>query len=191
MVTANTLQHVPAAIAIRVASRRIAIIRTAARGRGVVLGHITRLAVMRGEELPAAVREQLSASEQMQAGILLDRWRREQELQQQQQQLAAAVADLERLTALFSTADGVTGSDLMAAVEQYRLQAVVTAWEALGVALRERAQRHGAEHLVSLLTMPVREDEEPIVIASDQSDTQTISEDDAAQLRGEQRKRKK
>jgi hypothetical protein len=141
--------------------------------------------VLRGDELSVALCELLDVGEQMQARIALERWRREQEQQQHQGQLATAVAELERLTALFNAQDELTGSDLMAAVEQYRLRAVITAWEALGVALRDRARRYGADHLVPLINLQqLPQDDDPVVIASDQTDTQTLSEADVERLRG-------
>jgi hypothetical protein len=183
----DTLQHVPATIALRVAARRIAVIRMdpLARNRSTVVGHIQRASALRGEELPLPLKESLDAGEQMQVQIALDRWRQEQEQQQHQGQLATAVTDLERLTALFNANDGLSGSDLMAAVEQYRLRAVITAWETLGVALRDRARRYGADHLVPLINLQqLQNDDDPVVIVSDQTDTQTLNEQDVDRLRG-------
>jgi hypothetical protein len=183
-------------ISLRIAARRIAVIRHAQQGdgnrrqsghqRGEVIGHVTREDALRGKPIPDALREQLSSSEYMQVRIAIDRWRAEYEQQQIQEQLAHAAHDLERLTALFQHNDSMIGSDLMAAVEHYRLRAVITAWEALGVALRQRAEKYGAEHLIPLINIkPFTHDDDPVIIASDQSDTQTMSEKDADKLRGE------
>jgi hypothetical protein len=151
-----------------------------------VVGHLQRDHVLRGDEITAELRELLDDGEQMQVRIALDRWRQEQQQQQHQGQLATAVTDLERLTALFNANDGLTGSDLMAAVEQYRLRAVITAWESLGVALRDRARRYGADHLVPLINLQqLQNDDDPVVIVSDQTDTQTLNEQDVDRLRGE------
>jgi hypothetical protein len=179
-------------ISLRIAARRIAVIRHTGqedgnrRQRGEVVGHITREDAQHGKPFPDSLREQLSSSEYMQARIAVDRWRAEYEQQQIQEQLAHAAHDLERLTTLFQHNDSVMGSDLMAAVEHYRLRAVITAWEALGVALRQRAEKYGAEHLIPLINIkPFTHDDDPVIIASDQSDTQTMSEKDADKLRGE------
>ena len=61
----------------------------------------------------------------------------------------------------------------------------ITAWEALGITLRERAKRHGLEHLFTGLPRTTLTDEDPVVIASDESETQTLSERDAERLRRE------
>ncbi len=186
--SSDTLQHVPATITLRVAARRIAVLRSDlnVRNRWRVVGHLQRDQVLRGDEITAELRELLDDGEQMQVRSALDRWRQEQQLQQRQEQLATAVTDLERLTALFNENDGLTGSDLMAAVEQYRLRAVITAWESLGVALRDRARRYGADHLVSLINLQqLQNDDDPVVIVSDQSDTQTLTERDVDRLRRE------
>ena len=186
--SSDTLQHVPATIALRVAARRIAVVRSdpRVRNRWRVVGHLQREHVLRGDEITPELRELLDDGEQMQVRIALDRWRQEQQQQQHQGQLATAVTDLERLTALFNENDGLTGSDLMAAVEQYRLRAVITAWESLGVALRDRARRYGADHLVPLINLQqLQNDVDPVVIVSDQTDTQTLNEQDVDRLRRE------
>lgn len=178
----------PTTISIRVAARRIAILRSdpQIRNRWRVVGHITRAEAIQTDELPAALRAVLDAGEQMQVRIALDRWRQDQEQAQRQEQLANAVTELERITAVFNADQGLTGSDLMAAVEQYRLRAAITAWEALGIALRHRAQRFGADHLVPLIKIKqMSDDNDPVVIASDQSDTQTLNADDVERLREE------
>jgi hypothetical protein len=154
--------------------------------RGRVIGHIDRASAVHGDDLPEALQALLDPGEQMQVRIALARWRQDQEHEQRQGRLASAVAELERLTAVFNTDEGMTGSELMAAVEHYRLRAAITAWEALGVALRDRAHRYGAEHLVPLINIKqMHQDDEPVVIASDQSETQTLSEQDVERLQNE------
>ena len=59
------------------------------------------------------------------------------------------------------------------------------AWESLGITLRERARRHGMEHLFGTAPRSLANDDEPVVIVSDQHDTQTLSEQDVERLRGE------
>ncbi len=184
----DTLQHVPSTISIRVAARRIAILRADAqsRNRGRVVGHISRTNALQNDELPESLAALLDPGEQMQVRIALNRWRQEQENKQRQEQLANAVTELERITAVFNSDQSLTGSDLMAAVEQYRLRAAITAWEALGIALRDRARRYGANDLVPLIKIKqFSDDDDPVVIASDQSDTQTLHEEDVNRLRDE------
>lgn len=173
-------------IVLRVTARRIAVVRQdrTARTRGLVLGHLDRAKALGGADLPPALAARLNAGEAMQARIALGRWRAEQALEARRGQLAQATADLERLAGLFAD-ETVAASDLMAAVEQYRLRAVITAWEALGVALRDRARRHGLEHLFASAPRTLLSDDEPVVIASDEADTQTLSERDAERLRRE------
>jgi hypothetical protein len=176
---------VAATIAIRVTARRIAVVRQdpAARSRWRVVGHLERAAALAGADLSPTLVARLSPGEAMQARIALGRWRGEQEQEARRGRLAQAAADLERLATLFADEE-ISAGDLMAAVEQYRLRAVITAWEALGVALRDRARRHGLEHLIALPRRPQAEDE-PVVIASDEAETQTLHERDAERLRRE------
>ncbi|HEX3132727.1 MAG TPA: hypothetical protein VHX44_03985 [Planctomycetota bacterium] len=170
-------------IALRVTARRIAIVRQdrAARGRGQVVGHLDRAKALAGTELTSATLQRLSPGEAMQARIALDRWRGEQAQEARRGQMAQAAADLDRLAALFA-AEELTASELMAAVEQVRLRTIITAWEALGIALRDRARRHGLEHLFTPVPRQPLSDEDPVVIASDEAETQTLSEQDAEQL---------
>lgn len=175
-----------AAIALRVTARRIAVVRQelAARNRWLVVGHLDRAKAASGADLPPALMARLSPGEAMQARIALERWRVEQAQEVRRGQLTQAAADLDRLTKLFAD-ETIAPSDLMAAVEQYRLRAVIIAWEALGVTLRDRARRHGIEHLFGTVSRASVSDDEPVVIASDQHETQTLSEQDVERLRGE------
>lgn len=179
-------------IALRVTARRIAIVRQdrtarqdrAARSRWTVIGHLDRAKALAGTDLTPAIVQRLSPGEAMQARIALERWRAEQAQESRRGQMAQAAADLDRLADLFA-AEELTASDLLAAVEQVRLRTVITAWEALGIALRDRARRHGLEHLFTPAPRQPLSDEDPVVIASDESDTQTLSERDAERLRRE------
>ncbi len=175
-----------ATIALRITARRVAIIRQdrSARGRGQVVGHLDRAKALAGTELPVALVARLSAGEAMQARLAVERWRSEQALEARRGQFAQAGADLDRLATLFAD-ETIAASDLMAAVEQYRLRAVIISWEALGVALRDRARRHGLEHLFSSPPRAALNDDEPVVIASDEAETQTLNERDAERLRRE------
>jgi hypothetical protein len=175
-----------AAIALRVTARRIAVVRQdrTTRSRWLVVGHLDRAKALAGADLPPTLVARLSSGEAMQARIALERWRAEQEQEVRRGQLAQAAAELERLAGLFAD-ETVAASDLMAAVEQYRLRAVITAWEALGVALRDRASRHGLTHLFAPVVRSALNDDEPVVIASDEAETQTLSEQDAERLRRE------
>ena len=181
-----SLRHMSAAIALRVTARRIAVVRQepAARSRWLVVGHLDRAKAASGADLPPALTARLSPGEAMQARIALERWRAEQAQEVRRGQLTQAAADLDRLTTLFAD-ETIAASDLMAAVEQYRLRAVIIAWEALGVTLRDRARRHGIEHLFGTVLRASVSDDEPVVIASDQHETQTLSEQDVERLRGE------
>ena len=175
-----------AAIALRVTARRIAVVRQdhTARSRWLVVGHLERIKAVNGADFPSALLARLSAGEAMQARIALERWRAEQAQETRRGQLTQAAADLDRLTTLFAD-ETIAASDLMVAVEQYRLRAVIIAWESLGVTLRERARRHGMEHLFGSVPRSLASDDEPVVIASDQNDTQTLSELDVERLRRE------
>lgn len=179
-------------IALRVTARRIAVVRQeqsalrdrAARSRWAVIGHLDRAKALASPDLTPAIVQRLSPGEAMQARIALERWRAEQAQEARRGQMAQAAADLDHLAALFA-GEELAVSELMAAVEQVRLRAVITAWESLGVALRDRARRHGLEHLFTpALRQPLAE-EDPVVIASDENDTQTLSERDAERLRRE------
>lgn len=176
----------PVTIALRVTARRIAVVRQdhTARSRWLVVGHLDRIKAVTGADLPPALLARLSVGEAMQARIALERWRAEQEQEARRGQLTQAAADLDRLTTLFAD-ETIAASDLMVAVEQYRLRAVIIAWESLGITLRERARRHGMEHLFGTAPRSFANDDEPVVIASDQHDTQTLSELDVERLRGE------
>lgn len=179
-------------IALRVTARRIAIVRQdrtagqdrAARSRWEMVGHLDRAKALAGADLTPAIVQRLNPGEAMQARIALERWRAEQAQEARRGQMAQAAADLDRLAALFA-AEELTASDLMAAVEQVRLRTVITAWESLGVALRDRARRHGLEHLFTPAPRLPLSDEDPVVIASDENETQTLSERDAERLRRE------
>jgi hypothetical protein len=179
-------------IALRVTARRIAVLRQdarakqdrAARNRWTVIGHLDRAKALAGADLTPAIVQRLSSGEAMQARIALERWRAEQQQEARRGQMAQAAADLDRLTALFA-AEELSASELLAAVEQVRLRTVITAWEALGITLRERARRHGLEHLFTGLPRTTLTDEDPVVIASDENETQTLSERDAERLRRE------
>jgi hypothetical protein len=178
-----------ATISLRVTARRIAVLRQdggakSARTRWTVIGHLDRAKALAGADLTPAIVQRLSSGEAMQARIALARWRADQQQEARRGQMAQAAADLDRLTALFA-AEEITASDLLAAVEQVRLRTVITAWEALGVTLRERARRHGLDHLFTGLPRTTLTDEDPVVIASDESETQTLSERDAERLRRE------
>ena len=183
---------VSSTITLRVTARRIALLRQAAparqdrsaRNRWEMVGHLDRAKALAGADLTPAIVQRLSLGEAMQARIALERWRAEQAQESRRGQMAQAAADLDRLAALFA-AEELTASDLMAAVEQVRLRTVITAWEALGVALRDRARRHGLEHLFTPAPRQPLSDEDPVVIASDENDTQTLSERDAERLRRE------
>jgi hypothetical protein len=175
-----------APIALRVTARRLAVVRQerAARSRWTVIGHLDRSKALAGADLTPAIVQRLTPGEAMQARIALERWRAEQRQESRRGQMAQAAADLDRLAALFA-AEEVTASDLLAAVEQVRLRTVITAWEALGITLRERAKRHGLDHLFTGLPRTTLSDEDPVVIASDENETQTLNERDAERLRRE------
>ena len=183
---------VAALIALRVTARRIAVVRQeaaarsdrTARNRWTVIGHLDRAKALAGADLTPTIVQRLSSGEAMQARIALERWRADQQQEARRGQMAQAAADLDRLTALFA-AQELTASDLLAAVEQVRLRTVITAWEALGVTLRDRARRHGLEHLFAAPLRAPLSDEDPVVIASDETETQTLSERDAERLRRE------
>lgn len=182
----------PSAIHVRAKGRFIVVVRHApdARGRSTqrVVGRLSRAQALAGE-LSAPLRDALSDGEAMQAQIALVRWRHDDELEQRGQRVAQAAQQLEALAELFAAGEELSpASELVAAVEQYRLRSVVVAWQALGHALRQRARRHGLDALFE--TPPaapasaiVAGDEDPVVIASDLADTATLSQRDAERLR--------
>jgi hypothetical protein len=178
-------------ILVRAKGRAIAVVRsaTAQGGRTVqrVVGRLSRAQALAGE-LPSPLRAALSDSEAMQLQIALVRWRRDDDLERRGQRLAQAAQELEALAELFAGGDELSSaSELMAAVEQYRLRSVVAAWQALGHALRQRARRHGLEALFDRVadTAPAaaQADDDPVVIASEHADTATLSQRDAERLR--------
>ena len=173
-------------IALRVTARRIAVVKQdrTARARWTGIGHLDRAKALASADLTPAIAQRLTPGEAMQARIALERWRAEQQQESRRGQMAQAAADLDRLTALFA-AEEITASDLLAAVEQVRLRTVITAWEALGITLRERAKRHGLDHLFTGLPRTTLHDDDPVVIASDEHETQTLNERDAERLRRE------
>ena len=135
-------------------------------------------ALQAGADLPPALRAQLAPSALTAAQAAISAWRTERrEAVRRAVVTRAADALRELATALGDPASTPRPSGLLAALESHRLRTLIDAHHEFGETLRAHAEHLGLLYRVpAAADLSAASDDDPVVIASDHTDTVTVSE---------------
>ncbi len=172
---------------LRSRGRRVTLVAPAVAGAAraaAVLCSWDGEALQAGAELPAAVRARLTPAELAAAEGAIATWRTERR-EAARRALVTRAADALRdlATALGDPAAAPRPSGLLAALESHRLRTLIDAHHELGETLRAHAEHLGLLYSVpAAADLSAAADDDPVIIASDHSDTVTVSQWDVARI---------
>jgi hypothetical protein len=172
---------------LRTRGRRVSLIPPATPGAARATGALCSWdadALLAGADLPPAVRSQLAPSDLAAAASAITAWRAERrEAARRALVTRAADALRELASALGDPAAAPRPSGLLAALESHRLRTLIDAHHELGETLRAHAEHLGLLYSVpAAADLSAATDEDPVIIASDHSDTVTVSQWDVARI---------